>query len=286
MRTILLTGSHGQIGWELQRTLVTLGRVVALDYYSLDLANPDSVRSAIRACSPQIIVNAAAYTAVDQAESEPDLALAVNGAAPGIMAEEAKKLGALLVHYSTDYVFDGAKTAPYAEDDRPNPINAYGRSKLAGDQAIAASGARYLIFRTSWVYGARGGNFLRTILRLAQERDELRIVDDQIGAPTWCRVIAEATAQVLACMQAREAADACGTYHLSAAGSTSWYGFAQAILGHAGSSCKIVPIPTREYPLPARRPANSVLSNARLNARFGIALPDWADALKLCLQHD
>ena len=286
MRTILLTGSNGQIGWELRRTLTTLGRVTALDRRGMDLADPDSIRSAIRACDPQIIINAAAYTAVDQAESEPELALAVNGAAPGIMAEEAKKLGALLVHYSTDYVFDGAKTAPYAEEDAPNPGNVYGRSKLAGERAIAASGARHLIFRTSWVYGARGKNFLRTLLRLAQERAELRIVDDQVGAPTWCRAIAEATAQVLACMQTRDASDTYGTYHLSAAGSTSWYGFARAILGHAGSSCKVVPIPTREYPLPARRPANSVLSNARFSARFGIALPEWAEALKLCLQHD
>ncbi len=286
MLRILLAGKTGQVGWELQRTLAALGQVIALDRRGMDLADPDSIRSAIRACDPRIIVNAAAYTAVDQAESEPDLALAINGLAPGIMAEEAKKLGALLVHYSTDYVFDGAKTAPYVEEDAPNPINAYGSSKLAGERAVAASGARYLILRTSWVYGARGKNFLRTILRLAQERDELRIVDDQIGAPTWCRSIAEATAQVLAYIQTRDAPEAYGTYHLSAAGSTSWFGFAQAILEHSGSSCKAIPIPTREYPLPARRPANSVLSNARLNARFGITLPDWRAALKLCLQQN
>ena len=190
MTKILVTGKTGQVGWELQRTLATLGQVIAPDRRGMDLGDPDSIRAAIRACSPQIIVNAAAYTAVDQAESEPDLALAINGAAPGIMAEEAKRLGALLVHYSTDYVFDGAKSGPYTEDDQPNPLSAYGSSKLAGERAIAASGARYLIFRTSWVYGARGKNFLRTILRLAQERDELRIVDDQVGAPTWCRAIA------------------------------------------------------------------------------------------------
>jgi dTDP-4-dehydrorhamnose reductase len=286
MTKILVIGKTGQVGWELQRTLATLGKVIALDRHGMDLVDPDSIRSAIRSCSPQIIVNAAAYTAVDQAESEPDLALAINGIAPSIMAEEAKKLGALLVHYSTDYVFDGAKSEPYTEDDQPNPLNAYGSSKLAGERAVAASGVRYLIFRTSWIYGARGKNFLRTILRLAQERDELRIVDDQVGAPTWCRAIAEATAQALVCAQARDAPNANGTYHLSTAGSTSWCGFAKAILECAGRSCKVVPIPSNAYPLPARRPANSVLSNAKLNARFGITLPDWSCALKLCLQQD
>jgi dTDP-4-dehydrorhamnose reductase len=286
MTKILVTGKTGQVGWELQRTLATLGQVIAPDRRGMDLGDPDSIRAAIRACSPQIIVNAAAYTAVDQAESEPDLALAINGAAPGIMAEEAKRLGALLVHYSTDYVFDGAKSGPYTEDDQPNPLSAYGSSKLAGERAIAASGARYLIFRTSWVYGARGKNFLRTILRLAQERDELRIVDDQVGAPTWCRAIAEATAQALACTQARDAPNVSGTYHLSTAGSTSWCGFAKAILERSGRSCKVVPIASSEYPLPARRPRNSVLSNAKLNTRIGIALPDWSSALELCLQQD
>ncbi len=283
MRKILLTGKNGQVGWELQRTLATLGEVVAVDRQGMDLANPDSIRHCIREVKPDLIVNAAAYTAVDKAESEVGLAMAINGIAPGIMAEAAKKLGTLLVHYSTDYVFDGAKSGPYTEDDQPNPLNAYGSSKLAGERAIAASGARYLIFRTSWVYGARGKNFLRTILRLAQERDELRIVDDQVGAPTWCRAIAEATAQVLACTQARAASDASATCHLSAAGSASWCGFAKAILEGSGRSCKVVPIPSSEYPLPARRPANSVLSNARLNARFGITLPDWHEGLRECL---
>ena len=286
MTQILLTGKTGQVGWELQRTLATLGRVIAPDRRGMDLAEPASIRAAIRACMPQIIVNSAAYTAVDQAESEPDLALAINGAAPAIMAEEAKRLGALLVHYSTDYVFDGAKSGPYSEDDTPNPLNVYGSSKLAGERAVVASGARYLIFRTSWVYGARGKNFLRTILRLARERDELRIVDDQIGAPTWCRAIAEATAQALACAQACDAAGLSGIYHLSAAGATSWCGFAKAILERPGHSCKVVPIASSEYPLPARRPTNSVLSNAKLNARLGIELPDWSAALELCLQQD
>ncbi len=286
MTQILLTGKTGQVGWELQRTLATLGRVIAPDRRGMDLAEPASIRAAIRACMPQIIVNSAAYTAVDQAESEPDLALAINGAAPAIMAEEAKRLGALLVHYSTDYVFDGAKSGPYSEDDTPNPLNVYGSSKLAGERAVVASGARYLIFRTSWVYGARGKNFLRTILRLARERDELRIVDDQIGAPTWCRAIAEATAQALACAQACDAAGLSGIYHLSAAGATSWCGFAKAILERSGHSCKVVPIASSEYPLPARRPTNSVLSNAKLNARLGIELPDWSAALELCLQQD
>jgi len=278
MTKILITGKTGQVGWELQRALAPLGQIVALDRREMDLADPDSIRAALRACDPQIIVNAAAYTAVDQAESEPALALAINGVAPGIMAEIAKKTGALLVHYSTDYVFDGAKSGPYAENDTPAPINVYGSSKLAGERAVAASGARHLIFRTSWVYGARGKNFLRTMLRLAQERDELRIVDDQTGAPTWCRAIAQATAQVLA----SDHADASGTYHLSAAGNTSWCGFARAILECAGHTCRVVPIPTSAYPLPARRPANSVLSNARLNARFGVTLANWHESLRGC----
>ena len=195
---ILLTGKNGQVGWELQRTLTTLGDVVAIDRKGMDLANPDSIRNTIRAVRPDLIVNAAAYTAVDKAESEPELAMAINGIAPGIMAEEAGRLGAAMVHYSTDYVFDGTKTTPYTEGDILNPINVYGKTKLAGEQAVQAAGIPHLIFRTSWVYGLRGRNFLLTILRLAKEWDELKIVDDQIGAPTWSRMVAEATATILA----------------------------------------------------------------------------------------
>jgi dTDP-4-dehydrorhamnose reductase len=284
VKCILLTGANGQIGWELQRTLAPHGQLVALDRHGMDLANHDSIRAAIRAHQPQIIVNAAAYTAVDQAESEPELALAINGIAPEIMAEEAKKVDALLVHYSTDYVFDGTRQGAYTENDEPNPLNVYGRSKLAGERAIAASGVRHLIFRTSWVYGMRGKNFLLTILRLAKERSELKVVDDQIGAPTWCRAIAEATAQALARGQEQPGAGATGTFHMTAAGSTSWCGFAKAIVERSGSSCKVVPIASSEYPLPARRPANSVLSNARLHAALEVTLADWETALRHCLQ--
>ena len=197
-RKILLTGKNGQVGWELERSLQPLGQVIAFDRSGLDLASPDSIRAVIREVKPELIVNPAAYTAVDKAESEPDLAMAVNGVAPGIIAEEAKRLGAALIHYSTDYVFDGTKAEPYTEDDVPKPINVYGKTKLAGEQAVQAIGVPHLIFRTSWVYGMRGKNFLLTILRMAKEKDELRIVDDQFGAPTWSRMIAETTAQVLA----------------------------------------------------------------------------------------
>ena len=195
---ILVTGANGQVGWELQRTLQTLGDVVACDRGTLDLSDPDSIRGKVREIRPDVIVNAGAYTAVDRAESEPELAMAVNGVAPGVLAEEAKQLGALLLHYSTDYVFDGTKAEPYLESDAPNPVSVYGSSKLAGEKAVEAVGGAYLIFRTSWVYGGRGKNFLLTMLRLAGEREELRVVDDQFGAPTWCRTIAEATAQVVA----------------------------------------------------------------------------------------
>lgn len=280
---ILLTGCNGQIGWELQRALAPLGHLVALDRSGMDLADPDSICSAIRAHQPQVIVNAAAYTAVDEAESEPELAMAINGAAPGIMAEAAKKLDALLVHYSTDYVFDGTKQGTYTEDDEPNPLNVYGKTKLAGERAIAASGVRHLIFRTSWVYGPRGKNFLLTILRLAKERSELKVVDDQIGAPTWCRAIAEATAQVLSHKQEQPGANVTGTFNMTAAGSTSWCGFAKAILEVSGLSCRIVPITTREYPLPARRPANSVLSSEKFERIFGFHVGPWQEGLRMVI---
>jgi dTDP-4-dehydrorhamnose reductase len=281
---ILLTGINGQVGWELQRTLQPLGEVIAVDRQGLDLANPDRLRTLVRAVKPALIVNPAAYTAVDKAETEADLATAINATAPGIFAEEAKRLDALLVHYSTDYVFDGAQATPYAEDAPTAPLGVYGRSKLAGEQAVQAAGCRHLIFRTCWVYGLRGHNFLRTMLRLAGERDELRVVADQHGAPTWSRQIAEATALALARHAGQQ-----GIYHLAAAGATTWHGFAAALLAaaHARGLTPRLPtvhaITTADYPTPARRPAHSLLAGARLRADFGLALPDWDTQLQLCL---
>lgn len=288
MKTILLTGSHGQVGWELRRTLAPLGRVVALDAAELDLAQPAAIREAMRSLRPDIVVNPAAYTAVDKAESEPALAQAVNGDAPGIFAEEARRLGAWMVHYSTDYVFDGEKPGAYVEDDAPHPQSVYGRTKLAGEEAVRAAAGRHLIFRTSWVYGSRGHNFMLTMLRLARERRELRVVDDQVGAPTWCRSLAEMTAQVLAQLHrpGSEAGDVSGTYHMTASGSVSWHGFATEILAQSGISPLPVlhAIPSSEYPTPAKRPKNSVLSNEKLNRTFGLAAGDWRDNLALCME--
>ena len=283
---ILLTGTSGQLGYELARSLQGLGQVVAVDRATMDLSDLDQVRDVIRAVQPQLIVNPAAYTAVDKAEGEPALALRINAEAPGVMAQEAARLGAAMVHYSTDYVFDGAKAGAYVEDDATGPLNVYGASKLAGEQAIAAAGIPHLIFRTSWVYGMRGKNFLLTMLRLAREREELRVVDDQHGAPTWSRTIADSTALILA--QARTGQGDwwqrnSGVYHLSSQGQTTWFGFTQAILAAAQIECRLIPIPGAEYPVPAPRPVNSVLSSERLMTRF-CALPDWRDALHLCLE--
>ncbi len=294
MTRILLTGKNGQIGWELQRTLATLGEVIALDRHGMDLANPDSIRRVIREIKPTLIVNAAAYTAVDKAESEPELAMTINGVAPGILAEEAKQLNAAMVHYSTDYVFDGNKDSPYVESDSLNPFNVYGRTKLEGERAIQAIGVSHLIFRTSWVYGTRGKNFLLTILRLAKERDELRIVDDQVGAPTWSRMIAEATAQILAQLYSpithhrSPFTQVSGTYHLSAAGQTSWFGFAKTALEFArhdqgGGVAQLIPIPASDYAASAKRPKNSLISNRKLNAAFNITMPFWDASLERCL---
>jgi len=269
---ILLTGRNGQVGWELLKALAPLGEIVAPDRARLDLRDPARTREAVRGANPDVIVNAAAYTAVDQAESEREAAFALNAAAPGVLAEEAKRSGALLVHYSTDYVFDGSKPAPYVEEDEPNPINVYGASKLAGERAIAAAGCRHLILRTSWVYGPRGSNFMLTMLRLARERPELRVVDDQVGAPTSSLAIARATAQLL-----RPGAH--GTYHLSAAGRTSWCGFARAILARAGIATPVTAIRSEDYPAPARRPRNSRLNCARLRADFGLTLAPWEEQL-------
>jgi dTDP-4-dehydrorhamnose reductase len=294
VKKILLTGKNGQVGWELQRTLASLGRLTAVDRREMDLADPDSIIRVIREVRPDLIVNAAAYTAVDKAESEPDAAMAVNGVAPGIMAEEARRLNAAIIHYSTDYVFDGTKKTPYTEEDVPNPLNVYGKTKLAGERAVQAGGAPYLILRTSWVYGARGKNFLLTILRLARERDELKIVDDQVGAPTWCRLLAEVTSQITAqffspwCRPAVPMADAGGIYHAVSSGATSWHGFAAKILegvhrGTTRAAPKLYPIATSEYPLPAARPRNSCLANEKLTRTYGLTMPSWEESLAFCL---
>lgn len=292
--TILLTGAGGQVGWELERTLAPLGDVVATDHHVLDLAQPDRIRAFVRELKPSLIVNPAAYTAVDKAEQEDGLAYAINATAPQVLAEEAKRLGCGIIHYSTDYVYDGAKAEPFVETDATNPLNVYGASKLAGDQAVAASGADYLVLRTSWVYGARGANFMRTILRLAQEREELKIVADQIGAPTWSRMIAEVTAAIVAQRCTPQAAGLTavkGIYHLTAAGQTSWHGFTEAILELSRDlpQCsgrklqRVLPIPTSEYPLPAKRTPYSVLSNRKLQDVFGLQLPDWRVSLQQVL---
>jgi dTDP-4-dehydrorhamnose reductase len=284
---ILLTGANGQVGWELRRSLSTLGQVFSMDARAMNLADPDAIRRVLAQVKPRVIVNAAAYTAVDKAESDPDLARAVNAVAPGILAQEAANSGALLVHYSTDYVFDGSGDSAWKEADATGPLNVYGATKLAGEQAIAASRCRHLIFRTSWVYGARGSNFLLTMRRLMRERPELKIVADQVGAPTWCRSLAEATAQVLAQLHSpfrgSDRPEPWGVYHMSNAGETTWHGFAQAIRDSEGMDCHLHPIPTCDYPTPARRPMNSRLDNDKLARVFGIRLPEWNQALKLCL---
>jgi len=289
---ILVFGRVGQVGWELRHKLACLGHISSVDYPEIDFSKPDTIRSAVRAAEPSVIVNAAAYTAVDKAEAAPEPAWAINAAGPGVIAEEAKRLGALMVHYSTDYVYDGSKTAPWVETDPPNPLNVYGKTKLAGDEAIAAVGGDYLILRTSWVYGARGSNFLLTMLRLARERPELRIVDDQTGSPTTSECIAQATAQILAQVLAPGAGGGgnrlggrSGVYHLTSAGATTWFGFAKAFLSRLGNACPtLTPIPSSEYPVPARRPVNSVRSCAKLAETFGVHMPDWEHALDLVLE--
>lgn len=281
---ILLTGRNGQVGWELQRALAPLGEVVACDRGVLNLADPDRIVSAVRSVAPEVIVNAAAYTAVDKAESEPDVALAVNARAPGILAEEAKRLGALLVHYSTDYVFDGAKPEPYVEEDTTGPVNAYGRSKVAGEKAIQLVGGAHLIFRTSWIYATRGNNFFLTIRRLLKERNEVRVVSDQIGAPTSARALADTTAELFRRHGVAALREASGIYHATAAGHTSWYGFAEEIarLEKSPRGVRLAPVSSAEYDAPARRPKNSRLSNDKLHRRFKARLPDWRDCLRAC----
>jgi len=289
---ILVLGRNGQVGWELRHKLACLGEVIAIDYPEVDLSRPDTIRIAIRNAEPKIIVNAAAYTAVDKAESDPDLAMAINGTAPGVIAEIAKKFGSVLVHYSTDYVFDGTKQCAYVETDPYNPVNVYGKTKLAGDDAIKSAGGDYLILRTSWVYGARGSNFLLTMLRLAQEKQEIQIVDDQIGAPTSSECIAQATANILAQLGAPSGGGLdgrSGIYNMTNTGETSWFGFAKALLTRSAGIFNftvpnIIPICTSDYPRPAKRPANSRLSCQRMEETFGIVMPDWEQGLSLVLE--
>src|SRR5688572_22546714 len=287
--TILLIGKNGQVGWELQRTLAAVGQVLAVDYPEIDLTEAAAARRLVLANKPAVVINAAAYTAVDRAESEPKLAQQINSAAPGVLAEAAKQTGALMVHYSTDYVFDGAKSTPYVETDSPNPLGVYGQTKLAGDQAIRATGGNHLIFRLCWVYGARGQNFMLTMQRLARERESLRVVNDQFGCPTWSRLIAEATTLALGRTLAAQDANAfSGTYHLAAGGFTNWHGFASRIVESMPESerrCrKVAAITTAEYPTPAKRPVYSVLECGKLQKSFGIQLPVWEDGLRLVLE--
>jgi dTDP-4-dehydrorhamnose reductase len=307
--TILLTGKTGQLGSELNRLLPKLGDVIAPERNELDLRAPEKIRQVMRNANPQLVINAAAYTAVDTAETDEANAFAVNAEAPRLLAQEAKKLGAMLVHFSTDYVFDGSKKAPYVETDPPNPLNAYGRTKLAGEEAIRTSGAGHLIFRTSWVYATHGRNFLLTILRLATERAELKIVADQVGAPTCALDLAEGTTRIVAGMIAGDKSrftspEAAGVYHMTAAGQTNWYEFAKAILEEASRAPqdlswlasatkgrpliarRLVPISTEEFRSPTSRPAYSVLSNARLKQSFGVTLPGWRTQLQKCFSSE
>ncbi len=281
---ILVIGAAGQLGRELNRSLACIGEIVAFDRKQLDLADSESLRTAVRTHAPAAIVNTAAYTAVDKAEQAPEIARLVNATAPAILAEEAKRAGALLVHYTTDYVFDGKKVEPYSEHDTPRPLSAYGRSKLEGEQSIAASDARHLILRTSWVYGLHGANFMKTMLRLGSEREELRVVGDQIGAPTWTRHLADVTAQILG---RRDSPN--GLYHLTASGETSWHAYAQTIfdiavqLGLMARAPVVRRITSADYPLPAPRPKNSRLDCSRFTHDFDLTLPDWRVGLADCL---
>lgn len=299
---VLITGANGQVGWQLQRAFAPLGVVTACTHSELDLSQPEAAARAVREIKPDILLNAAAYSNVDDAEHEPELARTVNGVAPGLLAREVARSGGLMVHYSTDYVFDGRKADAYSEEDPTGPLNVYGRTKLEGEQTVAASGCAHIILRTSWVYDVRGKNFLRRILRVAREREELRVVDDQHGAPTWARTLAAATAAMV-CKGLGNASPGSwphsGLYHLTAAGQTTWAGFARVILDEyegllswpADSSefgapliaKRIVPITSDQYKTPAVRPHNSVLSNVKLQAEFGIALPDWRHLLRLAM---
>ncbi|MEN9631321.1 MAG: hypothetical protein RJA10_4549 [Pseudomonadota bacterium] len=292
---LLLLGKNGQVGWELQRSLAPLGEVVACDFDSpgdlrADFSQPESLAALVQRVQPDVIVNAAAHTAVDKAESEPALAEALNASAPGVLAREAAARGAWLLHFSTDYVFDGSGDQPRNEDAPPAPLSVYGRTKWEGEQAIRASGCRHLILRTSWVYAARGGNFARTMLRLAAERDELRVIDDQIGAPTGADLLADVSAHALRAVQ--QSPQLAGTYHCVAAGHTSWHGYARFVIEWArahGQTVKVAPdairpTPTSSYPTPARRPLNSRLDTSRLQSAFGLTLPAWQPGVERMLR--
>ncbi len=283
---ILLLGKNGQVGWELQRSLAPLGQLIALDRQGAnglcgDLGDLDGIAATVRAVQPGVIVNAAAYTAVDKAESEPELAQRLNAQAPGVLAREAAACGALLLHYSTDYVFDGSGDQPWREDATTCPLSVYGATKLAGEQAIVASGCSHLVLRTSWVYAARGGNFAKTMLRLAQERERLTVIDDQWGAPTGAELIADVSAHAI--VQTRQQPAKAGTYHLAAAGHTTWFAYAKHVLAHARQAqpaikikaTEVASIPTADYPTPARRPLNSRLDTQKLQSTFGLTLPPW-----------
>ena len=289
---ILLFGKGGQVGWELQRSLAPLGELIALEFdstdYCGDFTNLTGLANTVRQVKPDVIVNAAAHTAVDKAESEPELVRTINAIAPGVLADEAEKLGAWLIHYSTDYVFDGSGTTPWKETDATGPLGVYGQTKLEGEQAVARC-SRHLIFRTSWVFAARGANFAKTMLRLAKERDELKVIADQIGAPTGAELLADVTAQAIRTVQNRP--ELAGLYHLAATGETSWHGYAQFVIEYARQvgepirvpSNAIVPIPTSAYPTPAKRPYNSRLDTTKLKTTFGLHLPDWKDGVQRML---
>lgn len=292
--TILVTGKNGQVGWELQRSLQSLGKVVAVNREHLNLSDSDNVREVIRKIQPDIIVNAAAYTAVDKAEEEQELAYQINAISPGVMAEEAKKISALLIHYSTDYVFNGQSNIAYTETDIPDPINIYGKSKLAGEKAIQDSGCDYLILRTSWVFSSRGHNFLLSMLKFSQEQERLKIVSDQIGSPTSANFIANATSQIICKTRTRHLQKEfpSGIYNLVSSGKTTWHGFASSIIETAQATIsslkiatkEILPIPTSEYPTPAKRPLNSLLSTERIQKEFGVYSPDWQEQMKLSIE--
>ncbi|MBK9576500.1 MAG: dTDP-4-dehydrorhamnose reductase [Fibrobacteres bacterium] len=277
---ILIIGRRGQVGWELRRTLAPLGEIVAYDFPDIDLTKPETLRPIVREVAPDLVVNAAAYTAVDKAEDEVEICHAINALAPKVLAEEAARLGARMVHFSTDYVYDGAKDGRWVETDAPGPLSVYGRTKLEGDEAIAATGVQHLIFRLQWVWGTRGANFVKTMLKLARERKELKIVDDQVGGPTWSRHIAEATSLAVARWEAQS-----GIYHMANGGETSWYGFAKAIFEEDPKKSEqvlesLLPIPTSAYPTKAARPMNSRMDVSKLDRDFGIRLPCWHEALR------
>lgn len=288
---ILLIGADGQVGWELRRTLATLGDVIAASLDGargpcVDLSDPRSLSALVQESAPDAVVNAAAHTAVDKAESEGELAHRINAEAPGMLGGLLRDRGIPIIHYSTDFVFSGESKRPYREDDEPRPLSVYGKTKLGGEQALMVTGANAIILRTSWVYAVRGSNFLLTMLRLFGEREELRIVDDQVGAPTWSRMLAEVTAQILCRILRGElkAERVKGVYHATNAGETSWFNFARAILDISGLRCNLLPISTAEYPAPARRPAYSVLDNTKLRETFGLVFPDWEVSLRQCME--